>query len=127
MALPGPVTGHVGGQRGLAHAPLGIRNHHDGHDALLVARQARMLLRPPAAMAAAQGAITKLGLLVVRGHVMETLAKATDLVIDKTGTLTTGHPELKAILSLRTGYTEQQVLAIAAAMERARQLRAGGG
>jgi Cu2+-exporting ATPase len=68
-------------------------------------------------MAAAQGAITKLGLLVVRGHVMETLAKATDLVIDKTGTLTTGHPELKAILSLRPGYTEQQVLAIAAAME----------
>ena len=74
-------------------------------------------LATPAAMAAAQGAITKLGLLVVRGHVMETLAKATDLVIDKTGTLTTGHPELKGILSLRAGYTEQQVLAIAAAME----------
>jgi Cu2+-exporting ATPase len=74
-------------------------------------------LATPAAMAAAQGAITKLGLLVVRGHVMETLAKATDLVIDKTGTLTTGHPELKAILALRSGYTEQEVLAIAAAME----------
>jgi P-type Cu2+ transporter len=74
-------------------------------------------LATPAAMAAAQGAITKLGLLVVRGHVIETLAKATDLVIDKTGTLTTGHPELKAILSLRPGCTEQQVLAIAAAME----------
>ncbi len=74
-------------------------------------------LATPAAMAAAQGAITKLGLLVVRGHVMETLAKATDLVIDKTGTLTTGHPELKTILALRSGYTEQQVLAIAAAME----------
>ena len=54
-------------------------------------------LATPAAMAAAQGAITKLGLLVVRGHVMETLAKATDLVLDKTGTLTTGHPELKQI------------------------------
>ncbi|MFM2033366.1 MAG: hypothetical protein RJA32_1, partial [Pseudomonadota bacterium] len=74
-------------------------------------------LATPAAMAAAQGAITKLGLLVVRGHVMETLAKATDLVIDKTGTLTTGHPELKAVLALRPGYSEEQVLAIAAAME----------
>jgi Cu2+-exporting ATPase len=74
-------------------------------------------LATPAAMAAAQGAVTKLGLLIVRGHVMETLAKATDLVIDKTGTLTTGHPELKAILALRPGYTEQEVLAIAAAME----------
>jgi Cu2+-exporting ATPase len=74
-------------------------------------------LATPAAMAAAQGAVTKLGLLIVRGHVMETLAKATDLVIDKTGTLTTGRPELKAILALRSGFTEQQVLAIAAAME----------
>ena len=68
-------------------------------------------------MAAAQGAITKLGLLVVRGHVMETLAKATDLVLDKTGTLTTGHPELKQVLNIRTGLAESDVLAIALAME----------
>ena len=74
-------------------------------------------LATPAAMAAAQGAITKLGLLVVRGHVMETLAKATDLVLDKTGTLTTGHPELKQILNIRAGATEEDVLAIALAME----------
>ena len=74
-------------------------------------------LATPAAMAAAQGAITKLGLLVVRGHVMETLAKATDLVLDKTGTLTTGHPALKEILHLRSGLTEEDVLAIALAME----------
>ncbi len=74
-------------------------------------------LATPAAMAAAQGAITKLGLLVVRGHVMETLAKATDLVLDKTGTLTTGHPELKQVLNIRAGVTENDVLAIALAME----------
>ena len=74
-------------------------------------------LATPAAMAAAQGAITKLGLLVVRGHVMETLAKATDLVLDKTGTLTTGRPELKQILNIRAGVAENDVLAIALAME----------
>ena len=74
-------------------------------------------LATPAAMAAAQGAITKLGLLVVRGHVMETLAKATDLVLDKTGTLTTGHPELKQVLNIRAGLVESDVLAIALAME----------
>ena len=74
-------------------------------------------LATPAAMAAAQGAVTKLGLLVVRGHVMETLAKATDLVIDKTGTLTTGHPQLKDIIQIRQGWTREQVLALAAAME----------
>ncbi len=74
-------------------------------------------LATPAAMAAAQGAVTKLGLLVVRGHVMETLAKATDLVIDKTGTLTMGHPELKQITHIRDGWTREQVLALAAALE----------
>ncbi len=74
-------------------------------------------LATPAAMAAAQGAVTKLGLLVVRGHVMETLAKTTDLVIDKTGTLTTGRPELKQITHIRDGWTRAQVLGIASAME----------
>jgi Cu2+-exporting ATPase len=68
-------------------------------------------------MAAAQGAVTKLGLLVVRGHVMETLAKATDLVLDKTGTLTTGRPELQNIIQIREGFTKEQVLSIAMAME----------
>lgn len=74
-------------------------------------------LATPAAMAAAQGAVTKLGLLVVRGHVMETLARATDLVIDKTGTLTTGEPQLQAILQVRDDYTSEQALAVALAME----------
>jgi P-type Cu2+ transporter len=74
-------------------------------------------LATPAAMAAAQGAVTKLGLLVVRGHVMETLAKATDLVLDKTGTLTTGKPQLQQILQVRSDYTPEGALAIALAME----------
>ena len=74
-------------------------------------------LATPAAMAAAQGAVTRLGLLVVRGHAMETLAKSTDLVLDKTGTLTTGRPALKDILQVREGFTKEGVLAIASAME----------
>ena len=74
-------------------------------------------LATPAAMAAAQGAVTKLGLLVVRGHVMETLAKVTDLVLDKTGTLTTGQPQLQEILQLRSDYSESQALALAYALE----------
>lgn len=74
-------------------------------------------LATPAAMAAAQGAVTRLGLLVVRGHTMETLAKSTDLVLDKTGTLTTGRPALKDTLHIREGFTKEDVLAIASAME----------
>ena len=74
-------------------------------------------LATPAAMAAAQGAVTRLGLLVVRGHTIETIGKATDLVVDKTGTLTTGQPRLQAITHLRAGLAEETVLAIAAALE----------
>ena len=74
-------------------------------------------LAVPTAMAAAQGAVTKLGLLIVRGHVMEGLVKATDLVLDKTGTLTMGQPELQEIVNLRAGYRREEALALAAALE----------
>ncbi len=74
-------------------------------------------LAVPTAMAAAQGAVTKLGLLIVRGHVMEGLVKATDLVLDKTGTLTMGQPELQEIIHLRSGYHREDALALAVALE----------
>jgi len=74
-------------------------------------------LAVPTAMAAAQGAVTRLGLLIVRGHVMEGLVKASDLVLDKTGTLTMGQPELKEIVNLRSGYRREEALALATALE----------
>ena len=74
-------------------------------------------LAVPTAMAAAQGAVTKLGLLIVRGHVMEGLVKATDLVLDKTGTLTMGQPELQQIINLRAGYRREDALALATSLE----------
>ena len=74
-------------------------------------------LAVPTAMAAAQGAVTKLGLLIVRGHVLEGLVKANDLVLDKTGTLTMGEPELKDIILLRPGVCSEDALAIALALE----------
>jgi Cu2+-exporting ATPase len=74
-------------------------------------------LAVPTAMAAAQGAVTKLGLLIVRGHVMEGLVKTTDLVLDKTGTLTMGQPELREVTNLRPGFDSRDALAIAVALE----------
>ena len=74
-------------------------------------------LAVPTAMAAAQGAVTKLGLLIVRAHVLEGLSKAADLVLDKTGTLTMGQPELQEITHLRVGYRREDALALAAALE----------
>lgn len=74
-------------------------------------------LAVPTAMAAAQGAVTKLGLLIVRGHVLEGLVESTDLVLDKTGTLTMGQPELQEIIHLRPGYHREDALALALALE----------
>ena len=74
-------------------------------------------LAVPTAMAAAQGAVTRLGLLIVRGHVMEGLVKASDLVLDKTGTLTMGQPELTEIMNLRPGYRREDALALATSLE----------
>ena len=71
----------------------------------------------PTAMAAAQGAVTKLGVLIVRGHVLEGLVKATDLVLDKTGTLTMGQPELQEVLVARSDFSRVDALKIAASME----------
>lgn len=54
-------------------------------------------LAAPTAAAAAIGNMVEHGLLVVRGHVLESLATATDIVFDKTGTVTTGVWQLRSI------------------------------
>jgi len=51
-------------------------------------------LATPAALTAATGRLSRLGLLITRGHALETLAKVTHVVFDKTGTLTLGRPVL---------------------------------
>lgn len=75
-------------------------------------------LATPAALTAATGRLTNLGLLTTRGHALETLAQATDMVFDKTGTLTLGKLTLLAA-EPADGYARDQVLQLAAALEAA--------
>ncbi|WP_415836313.1 heavy metal translocating P-type ATPase [Polynucleobacter brandtiae] len=84
---------------------------------LVVSCPCALSLAVPTAVAAAQGAVTKQGLLIIRGHVMEELANVTDLVLDKTGTLTMGLPELLEIVYHRNTHTRHDVLALAAGLE----------
>jgi Cu2+-exporting ATPase len=64
----------------------------------------------------AAGSLAKDGLLVTRGHAIETLARATHFVFDKTGTLTTGRMHLVTMLA--TGrLSEEETLSFAAALE----------
>ncbi|GAA4338680.1 heavy metal translocating P-type ATPase [Pigmentiphaga soli] len=57
-------------------------------------------LATPAALAAATASLARRGVLVVRGHAIETLAQVTDVVLDKTGTLTLGRFSLRQVQAL---------------------------
>ena len=83
---------------------------------LVVTCPCALSLATPAAMTAATGSLTRLGVLTTRGHALETLAKVTHIVFDKTGTLTKGQLALEAT-DVFANYDEQQCLNIAAALE----------
>ena len=83
---------------------------------LVVTCPCALSLATPAAMTAATGSLTRLGVLTTRGHALETLAKVTHVVFDKTGTLTKGHLALESI-HLLSDFDDQKSLNIAAALE----------
>ncbi len=83
---------------------------------LVVTCPCALSLATPAAMTAATGSLTRLGVLTTRGHALETLAKVTHIIFDKTGTLTKGRLVLESLQTF-TGIEEQQSLNIAAALE----------
>jgi Cu2+-exporting ATPase len=83
---------------------------------LVVTCPCALSLATPTALAVATGRLTRLGLLVTRGHALETLARATDFVFDKTGTLTRGRMALTGVWPLG-GIPAQDCLALAARLE----------
>ncbi|UCV23723.1 heavy metal translocating P-type ATPase [Ferribacterium limneticum] len=85
---------------------------------LVVTCPCALSLATPIALTVSAGALAKDGLLVTRGHAIETLARATHFVFDKTGTLTTGHMHLVDVFPM-AGASREECLAIAAALEHA--------
>lgn len=59
---------------------------------LVVSCPCALSLATPAALTVATGAMAHEGVLVTRGHAIETLARAGHWIFDKTGTLTVGRP-----------------------------------
>ncbi len=83
---------------------------------LVVSCPCALSLAAPAALAAASARLLADGVLVVRPHVLETLARATHVVFDKTGTLTSGRLVLDRGDSVGD-YPVPALLRIAAALE----------
>lgn len=84
---------------------------------LVISCPCALSLAVPTALAAAHGALARLGVLATRADALDTLAKATDLVFDKTGTLSDECPVL-ATVEVVEGFDPDAALAIAAALER---------
>ena len=83
---------------------------------LVVTCPCALSLATPIALTVASGVLAREGLLVTRGHAIETLARSTHVVFDKTCTLTSGRMRLLEVLPLGTVGAEDG-LRLAGALE----------
>ncbi|HVJ16628.1 MAG TPA: heavy metal translocating P-type ATPase [Polyangiaceae bacterium] len=84
---------------------------------LIIACPCALGLATPMSIMVATGKGATLGVLFRNAEAIETLRAVDTLVVDKTGTLTAGKPELVSVLA--TGIDELRLLSLAAALERA--------
>lgn len=84
---------------------------------LVVSCSCGIALATPVAVVAAVGRAARRGILIKGGTALEALARADVLLLDKTGTVTLGRPEVTGVYP-GDGYSESEVLAVAAGTER---------
>lgn len=84
---------------------------------LVVACSCSIALATPVAMLASIGGSAKRGLLIKGGKYLETLAGADTLLVDKTGTLTLGQPQITDVIPLN-GLSTSEILMLAGSAER---------
>ena len=83
---------------------------------LVVATPCPLILAAPVALVSGLSRAAKRGVIVKGGAVLERLATCSTLLIDKTGTMTLGHPVLTEIVSARAGSTAE-ILQLAASLD----------
>ncbi|HHB92404.1 MAG TPA: cation-translocating P-type ATPase, partial [Thioploca sp.] len=83
---------------------------------LVVTCPCALSLATPTAITAATSNLTQVGLLISRGHALESLARATHFVFDKTGTLTKGRLNL-LVTHTFTDFNQTECLQYAATLE----------
>jgi Cu2+-exporting ATPase len=89
-----------------------------GVSVLVIACPCALGLATPLAVLLATGVATARGILVKGGDAYERAAGADRVLLDKTGTVTRGRPELRAVVPLAAGVDPDEALRLAAAVER---------
>jgi len=85
---------------------------------LIIACPCALGLATPMSIMVGTGRGASLGILIRRAEALEQLEQVDTLVVDKTGTLTEGRPQLEAVVPAE-GFDEARLLRLAASLERA--------
>lgn len=89
---------------------------YEGLVLLVIACPCALVISTPVSIVAALTSAARQGVLIKGSSYIEAPAHLQAIALDKTGTLTEGHPEVRSVVP-RSGHTEAEVLEIAAAIE----------
>lgn len=112
MLVDVPATGHLAGSSPVTRALINMVA------VLVIACPCAMGLATPTAIMVGTGRAAEMGILFKSGEALERVGKIDLVVLDKTGTITNGRPEVTDIIPFSPSLQKDSLLQIAASVEK---------